>query len=315
MSLSILQAGITTVGSEKHIYPATTMTMKDVNIFLNLLAEGTPFGYGHFNDGEIRSIEIKNCHVEIGSGQRTTDFGWQNCSEELSTAMKNALTNTAPNFYVGIPCACEWHADRTKLALNYLGLKSKHRIFHKCAEIESLLNNILFKESVVAKPWLKERLTVATAFINGNYARVYGILVDLLGKISSDGNRVVHAISGSGARFDRLQFKVNAIEAASRHAFERNYSSMRTRGFVDAHFRAGDVVLLMLGPLGRILASEWTLITPNVTFLDMGSFWDQELTNRTWKANEHSMRRPCNARHDVDMGDEPIPKFRSIFPP
>jgi hypothetical protein len=38
----------------------------------------------------------------------------------------------------------------------------------------------------------------------------------------------------------------------------------------------------MAGPLGRILASEWTVLRPDITFLDFGSFFDALLSERTY---------------------------------
>jgi hypothetical protein len=55
--------------------------------------------------------------------------------------------------------------------------------------------------------------------------------------------------------------------------------------------------VLLAGPLGRILASEWSWLRPRVTFLEMGSFWDVELWSR---GNHHlGVYRPCSSANDI----------------
>lgn len=276
------------------VYPPATRSMQDLNIFLRLLAEGIPFGYAHFNDGEIWLVK-GDCDVE--NGQAVTDYGWQNCSKGLAIAMRNAIVNTAPNFYVGIPCACEWQGSRTVVALEYLGLKPWVPIDPECKFIKENgpMSNIDFELSTVAKPWLHDRLTIATAFINGNHRRAFGAMTDILSKIANDGKRTVHVVVGHGALVNTLRFKNNPIFAARTHAFEHNYTTMRTMDFVNSNFKKNDVVLIMLGPLGRILASEWTLLSSEITFMDLGSFFDDDIRGRIF-AIENQVR--CNFEND-----------------
>jgi hypothetical protein len=293
-------------------YPATTKTMEDGNIFLQLLNEGIPFGYAHFNDGEIRAININNCFMEK-YGQLTTDYGWQNCSEALGNTMKEALINTAENFYVGIPCACEWHGERTQQALNYLDLsKNNPPLTPQCAVNQ--MKDLKFEGSVVAKPWLKDRLTTATVFINGNYDLMRHALGEIMHRVGSDGRRTVHAVCGMGANIQNLGFPVNPIFAANRHAFEMNYTTMKTVDFVNTHFKENDVVLIMLGPLGRILASEWTLLSSKITFIDMGSFYDTPLHDRYFGPDEHSFARACNGFDDKTMNMQHF-TFKNVYGP
>jgi hypothetical protein len=280
-------------------YPVATRTVEDGNIFLKLLNEGIPFGYAHFNDGEIRAINISNCFMEK-YGQLTTDYGWQNCSEALGKSMKEALINTAENFYVGIPCACEWHGERTQLTLDYLDLsKNNPPLTAQCGANQ--MKDLKFEGSTVAKPWLKDRMTSATAFINGNYEIMRVALEGIMKQISRDGGRTIHAVCATGSNVHTLGFPVNPVFAASRHAYEMNYATMRTLEFVNSHFKENDVVLIMLGPLGRILASEWTLLSSKITFIDMGSFYDTPLHNRHFGPQEHAFARACNGFDDKTM--------------
>jgi hypothetical protein len=289
------------------VYPPATRSMQDLNIFLKLLAEGIPFGYAHFNDGEIWLVK-GDCDMQ--NGQAVTDYGWQNCSKGLAVAMKNAITNTAPNFYVGIPCACEWQGTRTVVALEYLGLKPWVPIDPECKfnRENGPMSNIDFELSSVAKPWLHDRLTVATAFINGNHRRAFGVMTDILSKIGNEGKRTVHVVVGQGALVNTLRFKHNPIFAARTHAFEHNYTTMRSIDFVNANFKPNDVVLVMLGPVGRILASEWTSLTSAVTFMDLGSFFDDDIRGRVF-AIENQVK--CNFENDFSAEDIAI-QYKSV---
>ena len=75
--------------------PKASNSMKDLNIILDLLKRGIPFGYSHFNDGEINAI------YGCKEGE-STDWGWQNCSSGLKRALVQSMRNTAPNFYIGL---------------------------------------------------------------------------------------------------------------------------------------------------------------------------------------------------------------------
>ena len=39
-------------------------------------------------------------------------------------------------------------------------------------------------------------------------------------------------------------------------------------------FCSSDIILLMCGPLGRVLAAEWNWLRPDMTFLEIGSLFD-----------------------------------------
>lgn len=255
--------------------PSSTTTMNDLKIFLDLIKANISFGYAHFNDGEIWSIG--DC-PEGGE----TDWGWQNCSRKLSNAMLNALRTTAPQFYIGIPCLCEFHGDPYFKALKYLN------ITHEANNNPPLKKDVCPEKPPVLTfpseemhPYLKERLSIATAFINGNFEIAKKSFKHIFNKISKKGRRV-YVVCGEGHSTSRLGFPVyDTFHAKKRHAFDHDYPTMRTQAFLHTRgYRAGDVVLIMLGPLGRILASEWSLLRHDVTFMDLGSFFDVEMWNR-----------------------------------
>jgi len=101
--------------------PPTTQNMKDLKVFLFLLERNIAFGFAHYNDGEI--LAATDC-PEGGE----TDHGWQKCSDKLKVALSNSMINTARNFYLGVPCMCEfmmksWLASMSLLNITRLSVE------------------------------------------------------------------------------------------------------------------------------------------------------------------------------------------------
>ena len=310
--------------------------MSDLAALLSTLESGEPFGFAHFNDGEIKMAD--DC--ERGSKMlQNMDYGWQKCTEEISKVMRSSLSlhflspaaildnkhgfnystdiikeaqrrfdalnirAKRSNFYVGIPCRCEFRGLPHQHALHLLGLN----LSSITKEIQTCpTRNMLNETSLKTDSLLYGRITPATLFINGNYFQAKSRLVSWLSRLGrnttgSDSTRVVHVVTGIGHETNRLPFKNTAHFAPKEHAFEDKYETMRSLKYTlglghtesndssvtPKRFTSGDVVLLMLGPLGRILASEWTFIRSDVTFIDLGSFFDMVLWDR-----KHQLGKP-----------------------
>jgi hypothetical protein len=268
--------------------PPTSRSMSDLNLFLYLLNNSIPFGYAQFNDGEVLALDCKE-------GQ-PLDFGWQNCSKSLSNAMRQSMVNIARNFYVGVPCVCEFGNEAFVNAAVTLNIT--HNLSNSGkpnCPITPLKLSFPFK-------LLEDRLTVATVFINGNFRRAKSELSSILKHATDSQGRKVHVIVGEGHNVTALPFRVASVQyIAKKGAFEANYTALRTAEFIDkAGYAADDIVLLMAGPLGRILASEWTRLRPLTTFIDMGSFWDVEL----WRRGRSPDRtRACMYANDTNAVD------------
>eukprot|EP01041_Mallomonas_annulata_P000836 gene836-1629_t len=277
--------------------PKTSMSMNDLKIFFNLLRRNISFGFAHFNDGEVHSMS----YCPEG---KIIDSGWQNCSTALSRATLEAMTNIAPNFYVGIPCHCEFDGIPFFKALKFLNISHSPSIqpakklkSSNDSSTNTTRNNIQLGQNINNNNDItnsthksvndstcpshqislhfppnslhRNRLTLATVFINGNFNRAHQLLPMMLNYIMKRG-RGVHVITGAGHHTERLKFPIKSVYfAAKTHAFDINYHEMRTLNFLNERYKPGDVILLMLGPLGRILASEWCLLTSSMTFIDL----------------------------------------------
>jgi hypothetical protein len=274
--------------------------MKDLPLLLRALEDNQAFGYAHFNDGEMQALDCNE--------GRKTVFAWmQTCTPKLSYVMKMAMTHTAPSFYLGLPCNCEFRGRYYLKALHVLNIT--HNLPYTWED--AMLNRKVHNDDMAcpAHPAVlqypgesarfKGRITVAPLFINGNYLRAKKELIRILRRAITEQKRAVHVVVAHGRRVDNLPITVTSVQhIAQNDAFEANYDEFRTPAFLDkAGYRDGDVVMIMAGPLGRILASEWTWLRPRITFLELGSFWDVELWNR--QKHHLGQRRPCSARTDT----------------
>ena len=281
--------------------PKATNSMSDLLVILRAMESNIPFGFAHFNDGEISALDCLE-------GEKTV-FSWnQRCTQKLNFAMRNAFLNTAPNFYVGIPCNCEFRGLFYLLALQNLNIS--HNLPYQLGEQNAHDHNSLPLNDREACPAtsatlilpddrLKDRITVATLFINGNFIRAKKELTRIIKKAIFVQGRGVHVVVAHDRFVDRLPFPLKSVQYVSKSdAFEINYEKFRTEKFLfDAQYEKDDIVLIMAGPVGRILASEWGQLRSDVTFLEMGSFWDTEL----WARPKHflGISRACMDREDL----------------
>lgn len=132
------------------------------------------------------------------------------------------------------------------------------------------------------------RVTTATLFINGNFESARRLLPRLL---LARGARVhlVTSAEGDARRFANCTGvrPVRVLRAAARDAFPQSFDALRDEWRA---LRNGDVVLLAAGPLGRVLGVAWHKQQPRATYLELGSFFDPDLTSSTF-VRAHALPR------------------------
>ena len=263
-----------------------THSMEDLKPFLTMLEAGTPFAFCPFNDGEIQAMDCTD-------PQRSVDFGWQSCSPALQTALRNAMLKPAKNTYIGIPCVCE-HGSRPYARAIEL-LKISHAVSdsaNACQDNAHILHNDpQFAVSL-------ERITVANILVNSNYWSAQSEMARILNLRVQRSDRPIFVFMGNKSDPGELPFPNVHTLLPSTNAFDSHYQTMRTTAYLAKKgVVLGDVVLLMVGPLGRVLASEWAHLHPNTTFLSVGSFYDQF----TWGRLDRNIgkKRACMSKQDV----------------
>lgn len=269
------------------IYPKALTSMNDLHIFLHMLENSIPFGFAHFNDGEA-SVAAEVCV----SSNDVTDHGWVHCSKELSLAMSNSIRHTASNFYMGIPCLCEFDGVSIRQVMNITNIS-----FDSLMNIDDCPSKLPVFIAKLSNSTIENRLTVATVFINGNYERSRAELIRIFKNLVHHQNKRIHVVMSEVGKASSLPFPVKSVHhITNTEAFYHDYERLRSPRFIN-QFDPGDIVLILAGPLGRILSSEWTLLRSDITLLEMGSFWDNDIWNRKYNAMKALV--PCMSKSDV----------------
>ena len=237
--------------------PATSNNMHDLLILLNALEANIPFGYAHFNDGEINALTCPE------GGE--TDWGWQKCTQKLKDVLTRAMQHTAPNFFVGITCLCEFNMKPWVYTMNLLNIT--HNLPYSINNMPNVKGDPCPAHPPKLKfpsKQLKSRLTVATTFINGNYEYARKEIIRILNKASKEQGRGIHVVTGDGHTTEKLPFPLKSvIRTAKHHGFDRDYDAFHVPSFVNqTRFAAGDIVLLLAGPFGRILGTSDETVPP-----------------------------------------------------
>lgn len=270
-------------------------SMNDLNSLLRMLESAVPFAFAHFNDGEIEAIDCVDT-------ERTVDFGWQRCSNELSASLRRAMLNSPYHMYVGIPCVCEHFTRPFVRALQILNItlvdtNAGNASIAALTKAACLSKPPVFQTIHSAVPL--RRITAANLFVNANlvwYAQ--SEMMRILNARAFQISKPVFLFVGNNSDPSLLPFPSKAVYLPSKNAFDSHYHQMRTAAYLSGHnITHGDIVLLMIGPLGRVLTSEWAHILPNTTFLNVGSFYDQFMWGR--HGRNIAKHRACMSKEDV----------------
>ena len=241
-------------------------SMDDMTTLLAKLATGAPFGFVHFNDGEIRAAT---------ASRGSTDWGCQTLSPQLQASMARAMGARHEALYKGLPCEREF-GDLRRRALELVGGDGSARN--------------------ATSPAPPHQLTAATLFLNGNYRLARELLPPLLRRRRERRGGAVHLLVSEAADVSEWARRTaiapaTVLRVPSKEAFSKAYAEHR-----DAwrRFAPGDVVIACAGPVGRVLASEWFVRQPLSTVLELGSFFDPDF------ALDAVANTRCNHDHFTD---------------
>ena len=254
-------------------------TMSAVTILLSRLALRLPFAFVHYNDGEFMAANFEGQRGQAAA----TPLGNQVFSSALRTAVHASMGTVYPHLYAGVPCALEFprHANASK--------------------------------TLVAVP--VERQLPAVVWQNGNYALLRALLPRLLRRRTSAtgvGGRL-HLV---GSQYNDIRRFVNltglhpvsVLRAPAKSAFSHRQSIRKSGGQLG--WAAGDVVLVCVGLLGRILVTDWMTLFPEVTFLELGSFFNPFFRAQFFKGvrvmtayHKGRWAPPCSSAADTSARD------------
>lgn len=190
--------------------------------------------------------------IAASSTDGVTDRGMQANSPMLKERMRAALRVDIEGAYFGAPCSTYFN----------------HARVHGYNQLAGGLTHT--------------KTTVATLLIDGNYLIARPIVTEIL-KARQNRVRMVVANEANMTRFVETTGITPATvwRVPGREAFPTGYESLKSNY---QQLRSGDIVLIMAGPLGRILAAEWFVQRPCVTILELGSFFDLDLFGKSFGA-------------------------------
>jgi hypothetical protein len=209
----------------------------------------------------------------MGARRGSTARGLQRRSPALATALGRSLQTDAHGLILGVPCRLEFpslHASAMRLVANSS----------------------------------RTRVTAATLFVNGNHATARDLLPRILRAI----NAPIHLVVSAAANVTRFTSCTSltltrVLRMPPRDAYPHGLAQHRD-AWRDVN--AGDVVLICAGPVGRLLAVEWHAHLPAATILELGSFFDPDLTPTSFfgavRGPRYYQRQQCG--QDVSLLDE-----------
>ena len=230
-----------------------------------------PFCFVRINDGETSAI------LHEGA---TPSRGDESYNTVMSEKLENILSDNYEDkeLFIGIPC------------INCYG---QHYIY-----VKNMLNKSKSNE------FLSSNVMDANILINNNYDKTFNILIESL----KDTKNVF--VFNENCR-DNLKIIENNLFPISkkytvtpRNAFTNCYDTLK-----DLEFDNNNVIITLCGPLGRVLCYEWYKKNPNCTYLDLGSFFDPILKNKSYLYHTNNHKYCFNCYPNSKLGYSDIFKY------
>lgn len=231
----------------------------DYEKLIEKLNKQESFAFAHFNDGEMRYI-LKQSTDHISRG-------CQSYSVELEEDLKRVFTLENAQFYKGIPCEKCFGIMYEKS----IQLLQEKGIYEN--DQEQLVGACIFHHNYVKK---RQELFAAMrkfkyqTWITNDHFHMENI-ISVLKLEENDINHI----------------KIPSVDGYS-------YYKANAHEFANIEYRPNELVVLLCGPTGRILAGDGIMKHPDKTFLCLGSYFDQlsDGTNHAYFSN-NSMCRGC----------------------
>lgn len=233
-----------------------------MSIIWERIKQKESFCFVRINDGEASAILSDTVFVSRGDEQS---------SKLLSIKLTNIIDDnyTYDNLYIGIPCmSC----------------------YHECYNI---IKDRLCRSK--NETFMEKNVMDANILINSNYDRT----LDVLSNYLNDRRIVVvsnEIIVSNIHKLQRLNINVcNTYTVSSTMAFSKDYDNVKDLTFPDGSF-----IITLCGPLGRVLCYEWFLQNQTLSCLDLGSFFDPLLRNKSYLYHTNNHRYCPNCYPTAD---------------
>jgi hypothetical protein len=243
--------------------------MDKVNILYDNITNNIPFCFIKINDGECSIINNSDPSIIASRGDQCS-------SELLSQKLRECLTYSHPNYYIGLPCSQCHHYDMSKYITNNTNILNANILINSNTNhtIDILSTNLRDKYVVV--------------ITNKNLMKN----IDKLKLLNISVSRI--------------------IEVEANNAFDNDYERIADLWKTIPDY---SYIICLCGPLGRVICYEWFKNNNNLFCLELGSLFDPLLKNRSYSYHQNTLRlcTECNPNKlDKRAFDLLIPDYSKL---
>ncbi len=221
------------------------------------IKSNVPFCFVRINDGEASAIISEFAFISRGDEQSSIEL-----SNKLLDIISDKWCND--NLFIGIPCI---------------------NCYNECYK---MIKNELIKSKTY--DFIQTNVVDANILINNNYDTTLDILTNYL----YDKNIVVISNENNISNISKMNCLNISVRktftVSSTMAFRNDYNRLKNIVFDDNTF-----IITLCGPLGRVLCYEWFKQNNTLSCLDLGSFFDPLLQNKSYlyHTNNHKYCSNC----------------------
>lgn len=216
--------------------------MDKVNIIYDHIKNNEPFCFIKMNDGEISALDPQSEGMSRGD---------ERSSELMANKLKEALNYRNNNYYIGLPCIkCNNHHYNN--AINNININDDDKL-KNVLNANILINTNVNKTLDIVSTYLKDKKVVIVT--------------------NTTNLKNIHKLE----KVNIIPYRT--IEVSEQFAFDSDYNKVKD---LWKELSDDDFVICLCGPLGRVLCYEWFKFNNKLTCLELGSFFDPLLKNRTY---------------------------------
>ena len=201
--------------------------------------------------------KIPFCFIKMNDGEINAlldpnaclSRGLDKSSELMSQKLKEALIYEQENYYVGLPCK-KCYSDLNKKIQSYTEPKNKDYVLYANLLINSNMN-------------------VSTECLQTSFKDERKKILVCNKKMASN----IENLKKFGIPIDEVYI------VSDKFAFQNDYASIVQK---INDIPENSVILTCCGPLGRVLCKEWFEKNKSLTCLELGSYFDPLLNNRSY---------------------------------
>lgn len=213
--------------------------IEDYEKLIDKMNKQEPFAFAHFNDGEMRYI--------LKQSTDTISRGCQSHSVELEEDLKRVFLLENAQFYKGIPCEICFGMMRKK-SLDLLESQCQGQNQDQIVEACVFHHNYVKRRQELFAAMRKYKYQT---WITNDHFNMEKIMILL----QLEENEIKH-------------YKIPSVDGY-------NYYKVNEIQFKNIEYRPNELVMLLCGPSGRIIAGDGIMNHPDKTFLCLGSYFDQ----------------------------------------